>query len=281
MKILVETLFLNKIPTLQIVPVDGQHSPVIVFIPGYGGTKETGLSIGCQLARQGFFFMAFDPLYHGQRSDPRLGNSADPDLGSIYPPEMGMDTFYTMNRIIWQCLEDVRSLLKSVEDDGRADLTSCGVTGLSMGGYASYLVFANLAEMKAAVPMIGIPNFTRRWKDLLDECAFSNPDWAQAIENKASETNERTQFIEQIDPYSKLKQIAPKALLMMNCDFDTDQPKHYAIDCYRELLPAYQGNKENLKLNIYPAGHQVTPEMEDDAAAWFTRHLLGTGRDCL
>jgi hypothetical protein len=32
-----------------------------------------------------------------------------------------------------------------------------------MGGYASFLLFAHLPQVRAAVPMIGLPAFTRRW----------------------------------------------------------------------------------------------------------------------
>jgi hypothetical protein len=64
----------------------------------------------------------------------------------------------------------------------------------------------------------------------------------------------------------------PRALLMMNNDFDTDQPKHYAIDCYRELRSSYATQPERLRLNIYPAGHTVTPQMERDAVEWFVTH---------
>jgi hypothetical protein len=61
----------------------------------------------------------------------------------------------------------------------------------------------------------------------------------------------------------------------MNGDFDTDQPKLYAITFYRELQAQYAANPEKLRLNIYQAAHLVTPEMERDAVAWFHEHLLG------
>lgn len=59
----------------------------------------------------------------------------------------------------------------------------------------------------------------------------------------------------------------------MNGDFDTDQPKHYVIDCYRPLLPAYAALPEQLRLRIYPAGHVGTAAMESDAVDWFCQHL--------
>jgi hypothetical protein len=115
--------------------------------------------------------------------------------------------------------------------------------------------------------------FGRRWRDLLDECAFSNPDWA-ALAQLKQPIREHSSFIAAIDPFAELKQAAPRALLMMNCDFDADQPKLYAVTGYRELRAAYVDQPSQLQLRIYPAGHAVTPEMQRDAVAWFRHHLL-------
>jgi len=77
------------------------------------------------------------------------------------------------------------------------------------GGYASFLVFANIPQIAAAAPMIGVPSFTRRWQDLLDECAFSNPAWADALHRVEAQTAQHIAYIRQIDPGEKLKAAAP------------------------------------------------------------------------
>ena len=275
MKIHLESPTIHNIPTLIVKPEKTVKCPVIFFIPGYRGKKEHGLSLGYQLAQMGFFFISLDPLFHGERYDPILDNASDPAYGGVYPSEMGMDTGLVMYNVIRQCLDDTRMLIDHFMEDRQADVQHCGVTGLSTGGYASYLIFAELQEIKAAVPMIGLPHFSRRWKDLLDESAYSNPEWADALRKIQPVVAEHTRFIEEIDPYEKLKDAAPKALLMMSCDFDTDQPKLYNIYAYQELLPSYQDAPNNLRLRIYPAGHEVTPQMEEEAVAWFSRHLRG------
>jgi hypothetical protein len=215
-----------------------------------------------------------DPLLHGERFDRRLLESADPALGGVYPSGTGLDVGRTFYAVIGQCLEDVHTLLAHYSGDARVDAQRCAVTGPSMGGYASFLIFANLPQMVCAVPMIGIPTFVRRWTDLLDECSFSNPEWAAALAQMREQTELHTAAIAAIDPAARLMAAAPRALLIMNCDFDSDQPKHYAIEFYRLLRPSYAGRPEQLRLAIYPAGHTVTPEMERDAVAWITKHLL-------
>ena len=275
MKAVLETHSIEGIPALTISPADAADCPVILFIPGYTGTKKAGLDLGYKLVKRGVFFISFDPLYHGERYQPQLYHSAEPEFGGIYPPDTGMDTLYTMFRVIDQCREDAKTLLAHFDSDPRANTSSCGVVGFSMGGYASFLLFADLPQVKAGVPMIGIPSFERRWTDVLDECAFSNPEWAAALEQTNAQTRERTAFVRQIDPATRLPDAAPKPLLIINNDFDSDQPKHYSIELYRDLQLSYQEKPENLRLGIYPAGHKVTPQMEDDAVEWFSRHLLG------
>jgi uncharacterized protein len=269
-----ETTTIQDIPVLTLAPRAALNCPAIFFIPGFGGNKEAGLSIGYQLARQGFFCVAFDPWLHGERYDQQIERAAQPDEGGVYPPETGLDTFVLFYRVIQRCALDVRTLIDHYAADQRIDIRRCGVTGLSMGGYASFLAFANMPQIQAAVPMIGVPSFTRRWLDLLDECAFSNPAWAAALDRVTAQTRQHTAFAQEIDPIEKLKDAAPRALLMMNCDFDTDQPKAYAIDCYRELRSQYAQRPEMLKLSIYPAGHTVTPAMEHEAVQWFCQYLL-------
>jgi len=276
-KLLFETMTIGGVPLLTIVPATAARCPVIFFIPGYGGDKTAGLRLGYQLAHQGCFFVSIDPWLHGERYDPRLDHAAAPAYGGLYPPETGLDTGVLFFQIIQRCLTDVAMLIDHFRADSRCDVTRCGVTGLSMGGCASFLIFASLPTVQAAVPMIGIPTFARRWTDLLDECRFSDAGWAAALQRVQVETARHTAFIRQIDPSEKLKTAAPRALLIMNNDFDHDQPKHFTIGCYRSLLPAYATQPDRLQLKIYPAGHTVTPAMEQDAVAWFAQQLLHTG----
>ncbi len=274
MSISLGTAVVHDIPVLTLTPDEARRCPAVFFVPGFGGRKEDGLGLGYRLARNGFLVASFDPWLHGERYDARLAHAADRDQGGIYPPETGLDTFLLFLRVIYQCMIDVQTLIAHYAADPRVDVDRCGVTGMSMGGYASFLVFANLPQVRAAVPIVGLPTFSRRWLDVLDECAVSHPDWAAALAHVAEQTRQHTAFVQEIDPYEKLKAATPRALFIMNCDFDTDQPKSYSIYAYRELSPHYAATPDKLRLAIYPAGHTVTPQMEQDAADWFSRHLL-------
>lgn len=265
----------DQIPYLALIPERVEPCPLIFSIPGYGGNKSWNLSLHYGLAQQGLACVSFDPLYHGERGDLRLGQAADPVYGGIYPAETGMDIFFLFLQVIRQCSLDVRTLLEYFAQDPRLDVERAGVTGHSMGAYASFLAFAEIPALRAAAPMMGIPTFAHRWQDLLDECALSNPAWAAALQQVEAQTARRTAFVEEIDPAGALRGSAPRALLIMNGDFDSDQPKHYALEWLRTARTAYAASPERLQWKVYPVGHVITPEMERDTIEWFARHLAG------
>jgi len=98
--------------------------------------------------------VSFDPLWHGERYDERLFNPHP----ALYPPETGLDIGLTFFQVIAHCLDDAQTLRAHFASDPRADVNRCGITGFSLGAYASYLVFANVPEMLAAAPLMGIPH---------------------------------------------------------------------------------------------------------------------------
>ena len=111
MSISLDTTTIHDIPVLSLAPDGTRRCPAIFFVPGFGGRKEDGLSLGYRLARRGLFVASFDPWLHGERYDARLAHAADRDRGGIYPPETGLDTFLLFLRVIYQCQIDVQTLI--------------------------------------------------------------------------------------------------------------------------------------------------------------------------
>ena len=268
-----EEYLITDIPTLLCLPANASHAPVVIDCPGFGGSKEQGLTLAYRLARRGLACLCFDPLYHGARYDARLERAADPAHGGTFPPESGLDTFLLFYRVIRQSALDVATLLDELAADERLDVRRAGVTGMSMGAYVTFLAFAELPALLAAAPMMGVPTFTRRWQDLLHECAWSNPTWAAALEQQADVIAGHTAWVASLDPAEKLSQAAPRALSIMSGDFDSDQPKHYVLDWLGPIRTAYQVAPERLRWTVYPVGHTVTPQMEADVVDWFVTHL--------
>jgi hypothetical protein len=263
----------GEIPYLTVAPAGAHRRPLIAYICGYGGTKEHGLPLGHALAQRGYVFLAFDPPRHGARFDPLLFRAAEPELGGVCPPASGLDIFALFFRTIAGSVADLRTLLAALADDPRVDARRCGVTGISMGGYATCQAFAELPAVQAAAAIVGVPSFLRRWQDVVNECRWSNPLWAAALAGVPGWLAEQEEFVRHIDPVTRLAQAAPRALFLLNGDFDTDQPKHYALETYGSLRPAYAATPEHLRLGIYPAGHALTEQMQGDIVEWFGRFL--------
>lgn len=268
-----ETGVYADIPWQAVVPSANQPCPLVFYVPGFRGSRADGLPLAWALARRGIACISIDPVYHGERVTDTPEKAADPARGGIYPPETGMDMFYCFLQIIRQSSLDIAALLSYFEADSRLDIHRAGVTGFSLGAYAAFLAFTEIPALRAAVPMMGIPTFTNRWLDLLLECALSNSDWANAIHAVQKETAERTAIIREFDPAERLLRVAPRALLIMNGDFDCDQPKHYALQWLQRARPAYQNCSDNLIWKVYPAAHTVTAQMRADAVDWFGTHL--------
>jgi uncharacterized protein len=197
------------------------------------------------------------------------------DLPSqVYPPKTGLDFWLLMMEIVAQAAAEMEGLLRDhFAADPRVDTTRLGVTGASMGGYFAHYAAAHVPAVRAAAPGIGMPAFAARWQDVTLEAA-SYPQWAEAMAAAQPETARRLAWLREIDPLDRLPAFAPRPLLMLNGDADTQQPKSYSVALYRSLLPRYAAHPERLRLSIHDGvGREFTPAMMDEATAWFARWL--------
>jgi pimeloyl-ACP methyl ester carboxylesterase len=273
-RITIEESLVEGIPTLAMAREDPQQRPLVFFVHGFMSHKRQGLAFGYELARAGFHFVSFDAYMHGDRFDERLGDLCSGRGDHVYPVGSGLDLFFSMHEVIVQTARDLETLIAHLAGSERVDTARVGLTGLSMGGFATFYMAANNPAIRAAAPIAGIPAFAARWRDVVLE-ASSYEKWAGAMEAAQAETFQRTAFMEAIDPFEKLASFHPKPLMMISGDKDIDSPKKYSVDLYRALKPVYAGCPERLRLNIHDeAGHELTPAMIQDACQWFCRYLL-------
>ena len=148
----IEARTIETIPALIIRPATADRAPVVCFIPGMWRTKTDGLALGVRLAQHGIACVSIDPVDHGDRYDERVERIDHP----VYPFDTGLDMFVQFLRVIQQSALDVGTLLRALASDPHLDTARAGVTGISMGSYASFLAFAGNPALQAAVPMMGI-----------------------------------------------------------------------------------------------------------------------------
>jgi uncharacterized protein len=265
---------IRGIPTLTFAPAKASGCPLVFFIHGFTGSKEEGIPLGYRLAQAGMFAVSMDAHLHGER----LGEPLD-DLGSsqrsyIYPPGTGFDTYFIMLECALQTAQDFAILIEHFAGDRQVNPQKVGVTGFSMGGFATYFAAAHIPQICAAAPAGAYPDLPRRWHDLMLEAA-AYPEWTEVMDSLPEENERRSAWLREIDPAARLLHGERKPLLMLIGDQDTDSPKAYTVPFFGAMRPLYRQQPEQLRLKIVDGvAHQFTGGMMDDITTWFSAWLL-------
>ncbi|MUK87847.1 prolyl oligopeptidase family serine peptidase [Ornithinibacillus sp. L9] len=267
-KIIIEDSLVNDIPILSIYQSELNKYPLIFYLHGYGGDREQAIDFGYMLAKKGFYYVSMDCKEHGKRETRNENNK----FSEVFPPNTGLDTYVHMHEIIEQSAIDIQSLIEYYKSRNEIDSSKIGITGFSMGGYASFYIAANNPNIKVAVPIAGKPAFTKAWKDsILSTGTYKQ--WSEQIQNAEKEIAKRTEYFQRIDPYEKMSNFSPKPLLIINGDQDTDSLFIYSLELYKKLLPLYAEHPENLQLWMPFADHQFAYRMKLKVCNWFEKHL--------
>lgn len=273
MRIIAEIHPIDGTPVLTVCPDGARRCPVVFLLHGFGSCKEDLLDLAWRLAGRGLFAVAFDAVHHGERADGMLESFDDPQH-CTYPVESGLDRYVLMHQVVVETSRDLARLLDSFAVDERVDTARCGVTGVSMGGFAAYYLAAIEPRVAAAAPVVGMPAFAERWDDVTLE-ASTYDQWRAQMAAAQPAVERHAAFMRSIDPSPRLAAFYPRPLFMLCGDLDTHQPKSYTLRLYRALLPVYSDHPDRLKLKIYDGvGHELSPGMMEDVADWFAANWL-------
>jgi cephalosporin-C deacetylase-like acetyl esterase len=273
-KIIVEELSPGGIPLILCRPEDAQKRPVVFYIHGYGGDKRGGLELAYNLAVRGIATISLDAAFHGGRLDYRVATTWEgPQKGDLYPFATGLDRFFLIMKIIEDTIRDIGTLCEVFREDAQLDFDRMGLCGTSMGGFIAYCYSAGNSRVKALATMISFPTLLQRWQDVILEASLQ-PAFAEQMAVLRDETEARTKVVAALDPVDRLKQFAPKPLLMVCGDLDTDTHKSYSLRFFEEMRPYYDPMPGNLLYKVHPgASHRVTSGMVNDAVDLFAIHL--------
>jgi dienelactone hydrolase len=267
-EIRIESALIEQTPCLIFSGDSLEPAPLVFFVHGFESDKRQGIPMGYELARKGFICVSIDTILRGERVGQDFDPDAGPDFQPVYPEETYLDGFITMLKMIRQTEIDIQTLIDYFKVDPRVDAERIGQVGYSMGGWSVFYSSAVNPHIKAAVSIAGTPCFKQRWRDVLLECS-TNSEWAPDLEKLVAETNLRTAFIEDMDPYSTLIEKFPTPLLMICGDMDTVAHKKYAIDLYRQIKENHNPKTDHLILSVYDGiGHQLELAMAEETADW-------------
>jgi len=273
-KVVFEELCPAGIPLIFCAPENAQKLPVVFYIHGFAGDKRGGVEIAYNLAQRGIATVSLDAALHGGRLDFRVATTWEgPQKGDLYPFATGLDRFFLIMKIIEDTLEDISKLLDTFREDPRLDGQRMGICGASMGGFIAYCFAAKNPSVKALATLISFPSLKQRWQDSILESSLQ-PAYAEQMAGLLSVTEERTKVVDALDPVEGLKKFAPKPLLMVIGDLDTDTHKSYSLRFYEQIKPFYEEKPGNLQYKVHPGAiHRVTTGMVNDAVDWFAKNL--------
>ena len=139
------------VPLLLAFPRKGDAPhPTVLWFHGFGVDKEVHRKELELLARAGFLAVGVDAAGHGAR---RL-----PDLDALQAAPHD-EALRTMIGLAARTAEEVPSIVRAVADEGLADAERVGVVGVSMGGYVVYQAVLVEPSIRAAVAILGSPQW--------------------------------------------------------------------------------------------------------------------------
>ena len=234
------------IPSLVVFPKGAENLPVVVFVHGHSGSKIGSIGPALLLAEAGFLCVAIDARFHGERRPEDFEKRSRIDfVGSFLKAIKGTTT-------------DVSRIIDALASDPRADVERVGMAGISMGGFITFHAAVKERRIKAAVPLIGTPDFQ----------VFEGRPELFALSEKL------VLDLRKSSPLLSYEKLAGKALLVQNGAADKIVPVAGARKLDRKLTALGKKRPITYRYIEYPdLGHDVPDVMLEETVRWFAEHL--------
>ncbi|WP_159886881.1 alpha/beta hydrolase family protein [Paenibacillus puerhi] len=242
-----ETITDRHIPTLFCYPPGVRNAPLVFFMHGFTGSKMGDVGYGIRLAEEGFFAVLIDARMHGERKPDRFDE--------IFQP--GDNFKKSCFEMVCGNVEDIRTIMDALQEDPRIDPERIGITGISMGGFTSFMLACEDKRVKALAPLIASP----AWDVLAS---------SEELQNDRA-FNERVALKDALLNYQKLK---PAALLVQNGVKDDIIPITGTRRLHEKMVELYADMEERYAYIEYEdAEHKITEEMFERVIRWFHTFL--------
>lgn len=236
----------KDVPAVMLYQPHLTHAPLVFFMHGYTGSKMGDIAYGVRLAEEGFFTVLIDARLHGERKPA--------DFETVFG---GQDAFKkTCLDMVCGNVEDIRAIMDELQDDPRVDTERTGITGVSMGGFTSFMLSLQEPRVKVLAPMIASPTW-----DVLSS--------SEELEGDAG-FNAR---LREADALLHIERLLPKSLLVQNGVQDEVIPIRGAREL-DEKIRSIAPDKEDYQFIEYEGiGHTVPEEMFEAVVAWLQKYL--------
>lgn len=246
----------RDVPVLYCYPKDAEQLPVVFFNHGSSGEALGNLSMGIELAQAGFFAVLVDSRLHGRRRMAQF-NEKFSNRGTYKRMYLNM---------LLETADDISAVIDHLGADGRADTQRVGISGISQGGFVSFVTITKDKRIKAAAPLVASPDL--------------EGTWGHSPSFELLEDDLKADIIRH-SPLRKHALIPPVALLVQNGNADTIVPVDGVRNLDILLKELYKDMPERYRYIEYDGqGHDIRIEggknpdiMKDEVIAWFLRFL--------
>ncbi|RLF06220.1 MAG: hypothetical protein DRK00_02255 [Thermoprotei archaeon] len=244
-----------RVPALLIVPKIGKPPyPCIIFLHGYGGSKEDAILLARVAAPRGYAIFSIDAVYHGERRVPGK---------ELYSRDLE-----DSRRGIIQTVIDLRRGVDLLETLDFIDSNRIGYAGGSMGGIIGAIFVGVEPRIKAAVIVVGGGNMTLMLQKsthpaippIREYIAKSNISWSEVEE-----------LLRPVEPLNFIWRFSPRPIQFHCGRYDEIVP----AEAQRQLVEKAGEPKE---VYWYDTGHDVPlEEVVPRALSFFDKYLKGAG----
>jgi dienelactone hydrolase len=124
--------------------------PAVLWFHGLSVDKETHRKELEQIARAGFLAVGVDAAGHGERRLPDLDARIDASRE---------ETIRFMLGLVEETAREVPGIVRALVQDGLVDAGRVAAVGISMGGYLLYRSVITTPSLRAAVAILGSPEW--------------------------------------------------------------------------------------------------------------------------
>ncbi|MEM4461736.1 MAG: alpha/beta fold hydrolase [Candidatus Bathyarchaeia archaeon] len=226
-----------RVPALFMIPKTVGKAPCIVFLHGYGGSKEDALAVIDIAAAEGYAFISIDAVYHGER---RVEGRA------LYSTDIN-DTI----RGFIQTVLDLRRAIDYLETRSEIDRERIGYIGGSMGGIIGAIFIGVEPRVKAAALIVAGGNMSLMVRESEHPAI---PPIRRYLEEQGISYEELQSMLDPIDPLNFIARFSPRPIV-------------FHLGRYDRIVPAEAGRQlyiragEPKKVYWYDAGHNLPMEL--------------------
>ena len=239
----------DDIPMLVIAPKETKGRPLVIWLTGFSGQKESVEGPLQELAKRGFVALSFDPYQHGERrieSNEELVKRVRGNIRRYFWPILARTAEETPKVIDWA----VKTLGVRPE---------VGMGGISMGG-------------DIAVAAAGVDH-----RIIVVSACVATPDWLRpgSFEPPGEPDAAAQADYDRRNPLTHLKLYEHRpAIAFQSGAADKQVPPDGATRFVAALKPLYAEATDRLVVDLEPdVPHRFTPRMLENSAQWFAKHL--------